>query len=93
MLGGPSGGRDRGVDRLDCDRALFGEAEIAELGEDDAGVFAGDVAEDQVAAGIGAPRLGRWTTLITDAFRSSAARTRSASAGGATIRRWIICGS
>ena len=36
---------------------------------------------------------GRWTTLITDAFRSSTARTRSASAGGATIRRWIIRGS
>ncbi len=41
--------RDRRVDVLDRDRALGVHVELAQVGDDDAGILAGDVAEDHVA--------------------------------------------
>ena len=82
VLGGASGSRDRGVDRLDCDRALLGEAEVAQLRKDDARVFARDVAEDHVTA-----RRARRTREVDDvdhgrlAARAQRGRARRARAG------------
>ena len=65
LLGSPGGARDERGDRLERDRAVALEPELAELGDDDAGVLAGDVAEDEICRQA-CRHPGMRTTLTAD---------------------------
>ena len=79
---------DLGVDLLDRDRAVAVDVELAQVGDEEAGVATGDVAEDQVAL-----RLARDALEVDDVedrlgVLEQLEDVRGSEPGGAMIRRW-----